>query len=357
MNIYVMDSSLTKIGVIDSYRSMIWTKRYYEPGDFELVLEATEDNIELCQCGRLLYRDMDYENGAVTSVMIIQYIQLDTSLEEGNTLLLQGKDIKSLVWQRVVWNQTVLSGSLEANIRTIITNNIVSPTISARRINNFVLGSEMGGTPTVKVQVTGDNVGEWVVEQLTPYGIGYDVRVSGGDFVFTLYQGADRSYDQDTNAVVVFSPSYENLITSTYVYSITDQKNVALVAGEGEGGTRKTAVAGDNTLSGIDRVELFVDARDLTTETESGTLTNAEYLEQLTTRGVEALTEYPLSCVYEGEIEADINFVYGTDFFLGDKVQVINEFGIGMSARIVEIIYSEDETGRKVIPTFSAGGE
>lgn len=356
MNVYVMNSSLERVGVIDSYRSIIWTQRYYTTGDFELYLDASDDNITLCQKGYYLYREGDYEDGTFKSVMIIQYVQLDTSVDNGNTLIVKGSDIKSLIGRRIIWSQTVMSGTLEENIRSVITDNIISPSDSARTIDNFVLGDELGTTSTVNVQATGDRIDLWVTEQITPYEIGYDVQIVDGSFTFFLYQGLDRSYDQSTNAYVIFSPGFENLLSTSYVDSSVDTKNFALVAGEGEGSSRRTTTAGDTTLSGLERIELFVDARDVSSSTDSGTLSDSEYLAQLATRGEDALAELGDVTVFEGEIEAETNFEYGTDYFLGDKVQIINEYGIESSARIVEIIDSEDATGRTVVPTFSTGG-
>lgn len=352
-----MDPSLERVGVIDSYRSIIWTQRYYEPGDFEIWIDATPENIALCRRGRLLYRDMDYENGTLKSVMIIQLVQLHTSLEEGNTILLQGKDIKSLLNQRIIWNQTVFSGTLEANIRKAITENVISPSIAARAISNFVLAVEMGGTATVKAQATGENLGTWISEQLKVYEIGYDVVVTGGSFVFSLYRGVDRSYEQSVNPYVVFSPGYENLLGTDYIEDATEYANVAMIAGEGSGSSRKTATAGDSIVSGLDRREVFIDAKDLSTDTDSGTISTSTYKAQLVTKGEEALAEHQVGVEFTGEIQPNVNFTYGVDYFLGDKIEIANEYGVEASARIIEIIDSEDETGRTVVPTFSSGGE
>lgn len=357
MNIYVMNDALQRIGVIDRYRSIIWTKRYYTPGDFELYLDADAEVMDLCKMGRYLYRESDYDNGTLKSVMIIEHIELRTSVDEGNTLLLQGHDLKSILYKRVVWAQTVLSGTLENNIRKIITDNIINPSVAARKISNFVLGAAMGGTVATQSQCTGDNIGEWVVEQLKPLEIGYDVQVTNGKFVFTLYKGADRSYEQSANPFVIFSPDFENLLTSEYIRDELEMKNVALVAGEGEGKARKTAVAGKTTAAGMRRNETFVDARDLSTDTDEGTLTPAQYTAQLVSRGKEELAEYPAYEVFEGEVEPSTNFIFEVDYFLGDKVQIMNEYGVEASARIIEIIDSEDEEGRALLPTFSTGDE
>lgn len=357
MNINVMDASLQRIGVIDSYRSIIWTQRYYEPGDFELWLDATPENINLCQRGRMLYRDKDYDSGEIKSVMIIQLVQVHTSLEEGNTILLQGRDVKSLLHQRIIWDQSIFSGTLESNVRQAVTENIISPTITERAISNFTLGDAMGGTATVQAQASGENLGDWVCEQLMSYELGYDVTVSNGNFVFKVYTGIDRSYEQSVNAYVIFSPDFENLLASDFLEDAAEYKNVALVAGEGEGSARKTATAGDSTAAGLNRRELFVDAKGLSTNSTGGTVSDADYTAQLITKGEDELVTHPVQKDFTGEVQSNVNFIYNTDYFLGDKVEIINEFGMQASARIIEIIDSEDESGRTLIPTFSAGGD
>lgn len=92
-------------------------------------------------------------------------------------------------------------------------------------------------------------------------------------------------------------------------------KNVTLVAGEGEGAARKTSIVG--TASGLERRELFTDARDISSDVGEGkTLTSAEYTEQLNQRGTEKLSEYKTVTSFEGEVEATRMFKYGTDFLL-----------------------------------------
>lgn len=357
MNIYVMNQMRARIGIIDYYKSIIWTERYYEPGDFELCLPANAENVNLCQKGMILYRDVDYDSATDTikSAMVIEYVQVSTSTEEGDILVLQGRDLKSILYKRIVWEQTILSGTLENNIRAILTQNIIAPAASARRIA-LVLGSEMGGTETVRTQVTGDNIGEWVTEALRPHEIGYRVQIVGGQFTFTLYKGADRSYAQSENPYVVFSQSFDNLLTSDFASDSRDMCNVAVIAGEGEGSNRKRAYIEVSQATGLNRSELYVDARDLSTTSGDGEISAAEYSAQLITRGHEALAEHAVIEAFEGQIDAEGNYVYGVDYSLGDKVQIINDYGLQRAGRIIEVIDSEDETGRTIIPTFSTGG-
>ena len=45
-------------------------------------------------------------------------------------------------------------------------------------------------------------------------------------------------------------------------------------------------------------------------------------------------------------------FTYGVDFFMGDIVQIANEYGHETKSRIVELITSESEEGVSTYPTF-----
>jgi len=100
-------------------------------------------------------------------------------------------------------------------------------------------------------------------------------------------------------------------------------------------------------------VEIYVDARDISSDTESGTIPDTEYNALLVSRGQEKLAEAPMELNYTGQIEPTVNFIYGTDYELGDIIEIINEFGTANAARITEIIESWDENGHTIVPTFN----
>lgn len=156
---------------------------------------------------------------------------------------------------------------------------------------------------------------------------------------------------EEGNPYVIFSPKFENIINSNYIESKASLKTVTLVGGEGEGaGRRYTTVGGG---SGLNRRELFTDARDISSNVGSDdALTDAEYMAQLQQRGKEKLAENVSITSFEGETETTIMFQYGKDFFNGDIVQIANEYGHETKARILEIVRSEDKDGYSVYPTF-----
>ena len=352
MDIYVLNSSVEKIGIIDAYQSVIWTTRYFTPGDFEVYIPADKNLLNLLRVDYMLVRDKDCIEDEYRNVMLIRNIEIQSDTETGDSFIITGQCLKSIVARRVVASQTNLSGTVENCLRSLITQNIISPSDSDRAISNFILGTDGSLTAaSMSMQITGDNLAEALAEISATYGYGWDVFIKGSNLVFYIYEGKDRSYNQSTNPHVVFSTEYDNLLSSDYKEDRSEYANVAIVAGEGEGTARKKATVGN--ASGLNRFEIWVDARN--TSSNEGEITPSEYQELLEQAGAEKLAETGITTEFSGEVLPDANFIYGVDYFLGDIVQIENDYGISKAARITEIIESEDENGLTVIPTFEEG--
>lgn len=350
MNIYVLNESFEIVGIIDEYISCIWTTRYFTYGDFEVYVSADEELIDLLQTNRYLVRENDIDEAGYHNVMIVQNREITTDVENGDHLIITGYCLKSILNRRIIPNQTVLNGEVVSCIQQLINENIINPENNSRKVNNFILGNNtIINTYTMKQQITGKNLGEAITDICTTYGYGYDVHIKDGNFVFTIYEGADRSYDQVVNPYVVISSQYDNLLSSDYKVNTDNFANVAVVAGEGEGTARKKVTIGD--ASGLSRYEIWVDSRN--TSTNDGEISDEEYTELLIQEGEEKLSELQLTTSFSGEIDSTINYVFNQDYFLGDIVQVENDYGIRAKTRIIEIIESEDDTGSSIIPTFS----
>lgn len=255
-DIYVLDQNFNLVYVVDTYKSCIWSKRYVELGDCELYLPATAELLTVLVIGYYLVRQND------DMVCRIKKVQLDTDAENGDYLIITGKDTKDLCDQRIVWSTMTCDGPLETFIRQMVTSTMITPSLSARTMLKangsalVALGSAAGFTDILTEQVSYKNVGEKIREYCTKYGWGYKMILNGSTLNFILYKGVDRSDE------VFFSDDYENLDTTTYTLDDTNLGNVALVAGEGEGSERSRNVSGYE--EGIDRYEIFVDAKDIT---------------------------------------------------------------------------------------------
>lgn len=348
MDIFVLNQNFETIDIIDNYESLIWTDRYSAYGDFELYLPMQIDLLWTLQKDNYLYINESEH------VMIIEDFEITTDSEVGGRLMVTGRSLESILARRIVWGQKTYSGTVQAIIKKMITEAIISPSISARKIDNFIFqetSDESVNGESIEVQFTGDNLYEAVTLLCQVVGAGFKITLDeNNNFVFSLYSGEDRSYEQDANPYVVFSPSFENIIDSNYIETNSNYRNVTLVAGEGEGSSRKTVTVG--SASGLSRREVFTDARDISSTTQDGTLTTTQYNKQLTARGNENLSEYVVTTAFEGRAEATRMFRYGEDFFMGDIVQIANEFGMESRAHITEIIRSQSESGLEIYPTF-----
>lgn len=347
MDIYILNG-FNIIDVVATYESVIWNMQFFGDSEFELVVPGTPNNINRFAPGYYLVRNEDMSAGEFQNVMVIEGRQLDYDIDKGWVLTLSGRGLKSIIGRRVIWQQTNLNGTVESGIRQVITDNIISPADSNRQIANFILDTEQGYTDTFDVQLLGENIAEWL-ESITPqYGIGWDVYIKNNQYVFTLKKGTDRTYEQNTVSPVVFSPEFDNLISSTYAYELQEYKNAALVGGEGEGTAQRFATVG--TATGLNRYEGFVDGSSVSSNGEIITLDT--YLNMLQDYGAEQLNGTAFVEKFEGQVIPNGLYNLNEDYFLGDLIQIENENGISAVSRITEIIYSEDENGWALTPTF-----
>lgn len=349
MDIYVLDTTFTKIGVIDYGSSIIWTTRYCNAGDFELYLPATSEALSLLKVGHALMRADKPD-----SLMIISSIQITTDEDAGNYLTIAGKSSEGIIAKRIVWKQTNLSGLIPECIERLLNENLIKPEIEARKIPGIEMGECDACTISITKQITGANLLEAIIEILSTYHLGFKLVFTGDKLSFCIYAGVDRSASQKNRPRVEFSPEFDNLLTSEYIADTSNYKNVALVAGEGEGVNRKTYTVDATKVSGLDRIELYVDARNISSETDGGTITPTQYNKLLEAQGIDKLSETIIQQSFEATIDAQTNYTFGVDYNLGDIVQITNEYGISAAARITEVIEAWDENGYSCIPTFSS---
>jgi len=349
MELIVLNTTLDAISMVDTYESFIWTDRYYAYGDFELYTVMKEDAL------KYIKQDYYLQNRESEHVMIIEKILISSDVENGNHITVTGRSLESILDRRIIWGQKILSGNLQNGIKNLLDECIISPTDNNRKIENFIFEASTDPSITgltIDAQYTGDNLYDVIQKICEERNIGFKITLNDNkQFVFKLYMGTDRSYDQTDVPYVVFSPKFENIINSSYIESKSSLKNVTLVGGEGEGAARKYTTVGNG--SGLDRREIFTDARDISSDVGNGVvLTESEYTAQLKQRGKETLAENTDVTSFEGKVETTIMFKYGEDFFNGDVVQIANEYGHETKARILEIVMSENEDGISVYPTF-----
>ena len=349
MELLILDKNFDSSETLDIFESLIWTDRYFGYGDFELYMPANEEILQLLPLGYYLYiRESEH-------LMIVEDHEISTDAEEGAHLKITGRSLESILERRIVWNQTVLTGSLQNGVKKLLDENVIAPSDGSRKIPNFIFKASEDPritALTIETQYRGENLYDVIVDICKSENLGFKIILDGKNMVFSLYMGIDRSYAQETNPYVVFSPGFDNLLNSNYIESEKTLKTIALVAGEGEGSNRKVTTVTKEAKTGLDRREVFIEASGVSSYVNGQTISESEYLKQLSQKGTEELAKNKKTISFEGEADIASTYIFAEDYYIGDVVQVLNEFGCQARSRITEFIRSQDDTGLEYYPTF-----
>lgn len=337
MRIMILDENFEVIGNVGIFNSLIWTRRYYDVGLFELHFPA--DYFALVQQGKYLFRNDRTELG------VIRERNYDQSDKGQRTAYCKGYFAESLLNDRIIpltYNKT---GTPEAISRDLMNKNIISPSDSGRKFPHIVLGAEKGLGTSIAFQSTGDTMGEkmYSIEQTQEmsHRLVYDYRAN--TLTFEVWKGLDRTDSQEVNSWAIFADAYYNVKNVTYDRDESSFANYAYVAGEGEGTARTIVEVDGRTDKSEERREIYVDARDLQRKytDDAGTertYSESDYLALLRQRGLEKLAEYSIVETVNSDIDAEANLVYRKDFDLGDLCTYQNtEMQIECTKRITEV--------------------
>ncbi len=340
----VMNRNFEKLALIDDYSSFIWTTRYYAVGDFELCVDVSAKNISLFQQGNYLIREDDENVG------IVEKVQINKNADDRELMIISGRFLPSILARRIISQQTQVDATVPNAILALMTNEVLNPQNSARKISNLVFQSLVTNADTIKAQYTGKNLLTVIEELCLTYNIGFKTTLNDqNQFIFTLYEGTDRSYNQSVNPYVIFSDEYDNLLSSEYEENYQMKVTDVLVAGEGEGLDRKMLWVTNDNERGLDRYEYFADRRDL--QSNDGEISPTDYNAQLQAAGESYLTKY--TTAFTGKVYFN-NVEYRTDVNVGDICTIENaKWQLYINSRLVEVIESVNEAGEySIIPTF-----
>lgn len=310
------------IDLLTDYKSAIFNRQYSGYGDFELVLPITD-----IQPGDWL-KFNDYW-------WIVESIQITVDDTMCELMTVRGSSLKALLKQRVVVEQITADTNLRALLKLVLDDNVITPSDSHRAMDITVTYPDsMGSIDSTQITV-GELVGDVLLEQCAEYDYYFEITYNNG-LTLNFYQGSEIPN-------TVFSAAYDNI--SNIEYTVNNAPNTIVVGGEGEGTDQTVVSTGSNT--GLDRYETYVDGSGVSSNGEIITQSEYEYMlinygkSQLTATAVESITGAVLSNMYE----------YGADYDLGD-IATIDAYGITVQSRITEVIYSIDETGTNIVPTF-----
>lgn len=354
----IFDIKFHRYGAIENVSYATYTKDYIDVGSFSINCLTSEKNIENIRTDRIVWLE-----GNVAG--IIQHIIL-----ENDNIKIEGKLLNCILEWRYIYPQ-ISTFKMPRNkiIEKIVKENCLASTDKKRNFDFLKIEESNFEFDKISKEITGDAVQDAILEIFDSESFNGLVRVDVGFypkekcFKFHISKGYDLTRGNDEgNKTVSFTQDLKNIISSKFEQSNVNFKNVSLVAGEIVEGKKRVFVKINDTNSGYNRRELFVDARDLQSEyiDDDGnekTLSQSDYIELLLSRGNEKLSEFKENESYEASIENNKSmFKYGIDYNLGDMVDVVdNKLKIKIKSIVTSVTVTQDKNGYSLDTTFGYG--
>lgn len=336
MEIRVYDRDLDLRGIIENQTSLLWTRKFFEPGTFELHAPITKYNMAYLRLGNLVTMYGREDAG------IIEDIKYEQSPEK-DSITAQGRFLSAYMGYRLITGTVNINDTVENTMRNLLTRCTALPLVE--------LGELHGFKKSVNGQITNVNLLTFI-KKLAKFGtIGFRFTPDFTEkkITFDTFQGTDRSIGQSENNRVIFSENYDNLSRVTYEANDQSFANVAYVYGKDKDEKVVSLVVGDTASTGLDRREIYVDGSGI----NASELSDYEFRVKLRQEGQNTVNAKAMSESFECDTNASGNFAYRQNYDLGDIVTVSKaDWNLQEDLRITEILETYEYGTMTVTPTF-----
>lgn len=337
MKLDVIDKATrSKVEMIRTYDYVQYVDEFVGEGKFQINLPASDVSLPYLVRGNYIV----FERGIVGVIT-----KVHDSQDEEMQIVVTGRLTNSILAIRSILRTERLSGTLTTVARQLVTNHFISPTDTKRKVALVTLATDARYIPdaiSIAFCDTGTDVRKSIATTFAPYGYGFELYPVLTDYnealgilhnlsalEFRVLKPTDRTIgNADGNTPVVFAFQFGNLARLEYEEDGNSYRSIAIVASEGTGEQRKLLEVGATEATDLDRVELYVDARDLSSvDSEGNAITETELLALMKQRGLEKLEGHKVFTSFDGNaiVSGEYRYVYGEDFYKGDYVSVIDD--------------------------------
>lgn len=328
VEVRIYSNELELLGIIDEFSSLIWIRRYQSPGEFEINVPYSDENRALLVAGNLVQK---FDGTTTMEAGVVEYIDMDE-----DNMTVKGRFLESYLERRLIKNTTYYSGRVETSLRRIISEMVAIPLLS--------LGTDSGLTETREFQATFKTVLAIIEKNCRASGFGFRIRpdFSTRDLYFEVYKGSDRS-DPDAETVV-FSEKYDNIFDEQYTYDDTNYATKCFVW-QTVNDVRRSYSVGSGTGLGLREFSYQ-------TSVETDEKTEAQIKAAMEHQGELALAQRVINESFTFSTDAEMPFVYRSDYDVGDIVRVSQKtWEIDLPLRLTEIEEDYDSSGSHVVLT------
>lgn len=231
----VFSKELELLGLLESFKSLIYEEKAFAAGSFSIQTQATKANLTLLSPDNIIWIEG-------SSAGIVEYIE-ETSEGGGRYITAKGSMLTGILERRILWGKYDMYDTAPNLMAMLVQDSAIFPTRGdneLRKLPGLALGDIPQGGGKLRKQKTGgsllDTLQELGEAELTAFTVDFDPEQPR--LVFNLHRGVDRSVDQDENDPVFFSTELDDVLSSQYQYNSSGYKNLALIGGEGQGAER-----------------------------------------------------------------------------------------------------------------------
>jgi hypothetical protein len=418
MELITLDTDFHARDVVESYQSLIWSERYHKNGDFELktndisnalnllplesyvslrdstvpmVVEAHKIEKPKNQAPLLTVTGRSFETVTERRVTVVTDVESNETHVAWRMTASKPSDLAFLILRKILgdapqyqsgimvlplidpavspldaipeialtlpadyqtpaWSSTLTysPGDLVGSGTTIYQATSLTSPINQNK--------SPGANPTYWTVLSTGHAGTWgdanMYEIAADYLYNAVINLIGtnyrgikavrpvGDEITTnieIYNGADLT------SQLTFDAKFDQFDDAAYLLSKQGSANVAYVLGNS--GSSKVLKTTATEPSGLERRVLLVDYTSDTSVTNE----DSRY-----SRGIVDLYNNNVTALFDGALSQYLVAKYNVDYYLGDIVNLVGEFGLYQYARVVEFIRTSDSTGEKAYPTFEA---
>lgn len=373
--IMILDDTMRIVDILRKYEYSQYELKAREIGKFTINAMIDKENLYLMDKTKNYYVLLDDDVFGV-----IESVKRESDSETSKVFTIKGSLALKLLEYRIIKGQVTFKGKSYKYIEELVKQNLI---MSDDENRNVALAVEFEDEErlkqicsTVDKQVTGGSLWDEISEVAEADKLRIILKPNVGaintehpqnidGWTLIIGAGEDRTRHRANNAVstVMFSQSLSNIANTDYIVDRSKLRNTVYIAGEGEGADRKwynIDVNSDITFgerTGWNRRELWVDARDVQSEQDNVTLTDAEYEELMKQRADEKAKDNDLSEEYTATV-TDITkqYTYKKDYNIGDFVTIADEeLGMEFDAQITNVIITRQDDRNIVDIEFTYG--
>lgn len=363
MELFTLDEDFQPNRVVENYESLIWSERYSNSGDFQLTTGNIGPMLQLLpEDSYVTVRDS-------TVPMRVELHKIENKKNVGPLLTVTGRSFEAPALEdrvsvnalnpispRPVWNMLaekesdaaykamrVVLGDVERFAEGVSVLAAIAPAVDPKDAipeMDLILPADYEIGVTNSYEIKAGKLYDTILELITVNNRGIkSVRPSSSETQVgvEIYNGADLTQ------LVVFDARFDQIDDATYLLSKQGSKDVAYVY-DAAGGAKILKTAAPEP-EGLARRVLLVDADSNATGTTAEARRN---------RGLIELYKNNATALFDGEVADQVARGYNKDYFLGDIVKLVGQYGLSQDVRVAEFIRTQDASGESAYPTFEA---